>query len=363
MAGWIKTRIKLQEIMGLMKDQVALGHAMVKQGQLSQINLVVLRATSQKEHITEEETIKSVLEVGGGSRMRVSHCIRLIMDRLNKTHSWTVALKCLLLIHRCLHEGGFMFQDQLSSHPSCGGRNYLNLSKFKDTSSPFTWAVSAWIRWYARFIEQWIQTSRNVGAFLDSKEEDKSLHAEKLMSLASSQLVKDIISLDDFVREVSGWLAEDFVMDHALVKEGLRLAIVTTVKVYTELKLRFREVTERISTFARKEALELLHVCERLSKDTMMLTHLFETGEDLHGQHVSGQVVDTDYEMMKLKEALRLASLHNVSTSPEQACNNDGFSQPWKSMRWEKSTLLSLGSGDARRGKSLSDFNFYETLL
>lgn len=350
--------------MGLVKDQVSLGRAMAKQGQLSQINLVVLRATSHEEQIAEEETIKSVLEAGGGSRMRVSHCICVIMDRLNKTRSWIVALKCLLLIHRCLHEGGFMFQDQLSIHPSSGGRNYLNLSKFKDTSSPFTWAVSAWIRWYARYVEQWIQTSRKIGVFLDIKKEDKSLRAEKLMLLASSQLVKEIISLNDFLHEALGWQAEQLVMDHFIVKEGLRLVTVTTMKAYKELQLRFQEVTERIVTLARSEALELLHVCERLSQNSMTLTYLFEIGQDLQAQReyaISGRIVYTDNEMLKLKESLRLASLHNVtSTTPGQGLINHGFSQQWNSMRWEK---LSLGISDNRRGKSLSEFNFYETLL
>lgn len=366
MADWIKNRTKLQKIMGLLKDQVSLGRAIAKHGQFSQINQAVLRATNHEEHVTEEETLKSVLMIGGGSRMHVSHCTCMIMDRLNRTHSWIVALKCLIVIHRCLHEGGFMFQDQLSIQPASGGHNYLNLSKFKDTSSPFTWAVSAWIRWYARFIEQWIQTSRTMGAFLDKKIEDESLHAEKLVSLANGQLVKEIITLHDLLQEASGWEADKFVLDHILVKESLRLATLISLKAYQELKLRFREVLERVLTLGRSEALELLQVCEKLSMDSMVLTHLFKVGEDLHLQQncaVSGQAIFTDYELMKLKEALRLASIQNIPTAPGQSDGNNRLASPWRSMRWEKSSILGLGIEEARRGKSMSGFDFYEALL
>lgn len=349
--------------MGLVKDQVSLGRAMTKQGQLAQINIAVLRATSHDEQIAEEQTIRSSLEAGGGSRMRVSYCICVIMDRLNKTHTWVVALKCLLLIHRCLHEGGFMFQDQLSMHPSSGGRNYLNLSKFKDTSSPFTWAASAWVRWYAGYIEQWIQTSRNIGSFLDIKKEDKPSRVEKLMVLASSQLVTEIISLYDFLHEASGWQAEEFVMDHFIVKEGLRLVTVTTMNAYKELRLRFQEVSERIVTLACAEALDLLHVCERLSEDFMPLTYLFATGEDLQPQCERAnyaRILHTDYEILKLKESLKFASIHNMLvTTPGQLLTNYGFSQQWNSTRWEKSSLSII---DTRRGKSFSEFTFHEAL-
>ncbi|KAI5066663.1 hypothetical protein GOP47_0019287 [Adiantum capillus-veneris] len=358
MAGWIKKRIKLQEFMGLMKDQVSLGRAMAKAGQFSQIDLAVLRATGHEEHIVEEETVKAVLEVGGGSRMRVSHCIRFIMDRLNKTHSWIVALKCLLLIHKCLHEGGFMFQDQLSIHPSTGGHNYLNLSKFRDTSSAFTWATSAWVRWYARFIEQWIQTSRSMGTFLDLKKEDKSLHRERLMSLASSQLVKEMINLEELLHEGAGWEAEDFVMEHVLVKKAIGLITKTTGKAYRELKSQFEEVTERISTLVRPEALALLDVCERLSEDSMSLLQLFETGESICNDGASGHIVYTYFELQKLKETLRHASLHNLSASPQHTYLEQGHSQMWKSARWERIAISNLGIRDTRKGFSFSEFDF-----
>lgn len=364
MGGWIKTRIRLQEFMGLVKDQVSLGRALVKEGELSQISLAVLRATSHEEQIAEEGVIKAVLEAGGGSRMRVAHCVCAVMDRLNKTHNWIVALKCLLLIHRCLLEGGFMFQDQLSIHPSNGGRNYLNLSNFKDTSSSFTWAVSAWIRWYARYIEQCIQTSRNVEGFFYVKNKEKSVRPEKLMLLASTQLVKEIMSLDDFLHEASGWQAEEFVMNHFLVKGGLLLVSATAMKAYEELQLRFQEVTERIVTLARSEALELLQVCEQLSRDSMILTYLFKRGEDLQAQHeyvTRGKVVYTDYEMLKLKECLKSASIYNKSTSPGRALVNDCPSkQRWSSMRWD---IAGPGISTFKRGGSVSNFNFQESPL
>lgn len=344
MAEWIKRRTKLHMLMGLIKDQFSTGIVIAKHGHLTEIDLAVLRATSHEEQAIEEEAVRSVLEIGTGSRMRVSHCICVIMDRLNKTSSWVVALKCLIIIHRCLHEGGFMFRDQLSVHPAKGGHNYLNLSKFKDTSSAFTWVVSTWVRWYARLIEQWIQMARNMRSFLDLKMDYTSAHAEKILSLENRLLVKDINMLHDFLHEASAWQADEFVMSHVLVKEGLRLVIQMTLSVYQEMKFRLYEIQKRVATLERSEALSLLHVCEKLSTESMIFTHLFELVKDwpLQHDHVALEgIICTDYELMNLKQAFRLAASNNSTPSPEQLKFNGYLALTWRSSSWNNSSKAS----------------------
>ncbi|MCO5581946.1 hypothetical protein L7F22_035835 [Adiantum nelumboides] len=337
MAEWVKKRIKLQTLMGVVKDQLSTGRAIVSHSQLTQIDLTVLRTINHEEQAMQEEAVRSVLEIGSASRMRVAHCIQVIMERLNKTSSWVVAVKCLILIHRCLLEGGFMFRDLLSVHPAKGGHNYLNLSNFKDTSSPFTWSVSAWIRWYARFIEHWIQTARSTRSFPDNGLDFRLSSAEKLRSVSSSQLLRDTTALSDLLREVASWQADDYVVTHVLIKEGIKLVVAVTFSAYEEVKLRLYEAEKRIMALAPSEAFMFLQICETLSLDAMTFTHLFELIRDEPLQHeciaLEGALL-SDYDLMCLKQSFRLASCNNVLLSSQQLDVNGKFARPWRSGSW-----------------------------
>ncbi|KAM1473898.1 hypothetical protein ACFX13_030742 [Malus domestica] len=67
------------------------------------------------------------------------------MDHLQTTHHLVVALKCLIAIHHVIKYGSFILQDQLAVYPAADGRNYLNLSNFKDDSTPVAWELSSWV--------------------------------------------------------------------------------------------------------------------------------------------------------------------------------------------------------------------------
>ncbi|PKI47625.1 hypothetical protein CRG98_031976 [Punica granatum] len=62
-----------------------------------------------------------------------------------------VALKTLIVIHRILREGDPTFREELLNFSSRG--RILQLSNFKDDSSPIAWDCSAWVRTYAQFLE------------------------------------------------------------------------------------------------------------------------------------------------------------------------------------------------------------------
>ena len=141
MAEWIKKQLKLKKITNLLKDQVSLGLAMSKIKKFSQIEVAILKTINHEDKVPDEDCVQSLLLIGRSSRMHVAHCVSIIMDRLNKSQNWVVVIKCLIIIHRCVFEGGFMFQDQISIHPAQGGRNYLNLSRFRDSTSLFTWEI------------------------------------------------------------------------------------------------------------------------------------------------------------------------------------------------------------------------------
>ena len=155
---------KLKDLIGIIKDKASQGKAAV----LSQrATLSLLRATSHDSFTPPtSKHLSTLLTVGDGSRATASAAMDLLMDRLQSTQSSAVALKCLIAVHYVLKRGSFIMRDQLPYSGGGGGKNYLNLSKFRDRSSPVCWELSSWVRWYAKHVEQLLWASRIVGFFL-----------------------------------------------------------------------------------------------------------------------------------------------------------------------------------------------------
>ena len=199
-----------------------------------------------------------------------------------------------------------MFQDQISFHRELSsGRNRLNMSNFKDRDSALSWSASGWIRWYAGFVEKWIQTSRTLGLFFncDVVRSDRESDPH-IMALPTPHFVAQFMCLHEFLQEAS--MAMDSFVDHLLVKESLKLVMLVVGRAYEELRYRFKEIAARISMLTRSEAASLLQVCERLSSETMSLTHLFEVCSDVMDGNVRfKEILITDYELLNLKTHLK----------------------------------------------------------
>ena len=302
MAQWIK-----RHVVNRVQDQWSSAIAKSQHNQVSLALVPVLRATNHdQEKLPDEAAVMEIIVgIGSQSRVRISRCVQMMMGRLSKTHSWVVALKCLILIHRCLCEGGFMFQDQISFHREiCSGRNCLNMSNFKDKDSPLSWSASGWIRWYAGFVEKWIQTSRSLGLFFNCDVVREGRESDHIMTLPTANFVTEFMCLHEFLHEAS--MAMDSFVDHLLVKESLKLVMIVVGRAYEELQYRFKQIEPRISILTRSEAASLLQVCERLSSETMLLTHLFEVCSDVMESNVRfKEILITDYELLNLKSHLQ----------------------------------------------------------
>ncbi|KAI9076103.1 hypothetical protein K1719_041917 [Acacia pycnantha] len=71
---------------------------------------------------------------------------------------YEMALKTLTVIHRLLREADPTFREELLNF-SLRGR-ILQLSNFKDDSSPIAWDCSAWVQTYALFLEERLECFR-----------------------------------------------------------------------------------------------------------------------------------------------------------------------------------------------------------
>ncbi|KAF5175221.1 Clathrin coat assembly protein [Thalictrum thalictroides] len=144
----------LRKAIGALKDSTKVGLAKVN-SEYKDLDIAVVKATNHVERISKEKHIRTIFTAVTASRPRadVAYCIYALARRLSKTHNWAVALKTLIVIHRALREVDSTFREELINYTKSRG-HMLNLSHFKDDSSPIAWDYSAWVRVYALYLEE-----------------------------------------------------------------------------------------------------------------------------------------------------------------------------------------------------------------
>ncbi|KAK9097752.1 hypothetical protein Syun_024797 [Stephania yunnanensis] len=144
---------------GALKDSTMVGLAKVN-SEFKDLDIAVVKATNHNEYPPKERHVRKIFSATSVVRPRadVAYCIHALARRLSKTRNWIVALKTLIVIHRTLREGDPTFREELLNYSRRG--HILQISNFKDDSSPLAWDCSAWVRTYALFLEERLECFR-----------------------------------------------------------------------------------------------------------------------------------------------------------------------------------------------------------
>ncbi|KAI4299052.1 hypothetical protein L6164_032548 [Bauhinia variegata] len=143
----------IRKALGAMKDQTSIGLAKVGSStSLADLDVAIVKATRHDEYPAEEKYIREIQSLTCYSKAFISACVNTLTRRLNKTKSWTVALKTLILIQRLLSEGDPAYEEEIFFSTRRGTR-LLNMSDFSDTRSS-SWDFSAFVRTYALYLDE-----------------------------------------------------------------------------------------------------------------------------------------------------------------------------------------------------------------
>ncbi|KAK6923808.1 AP180 N-terminal homology (ANTH) domain [Dillenia turbinata] len=274
-----QSKHKLQDLIGAIKDKASQTKVILLSNRTTlSLHLSLLRATTH--HPTTPPPAKhidTILSFGHFSRATASATVDALMCRLHSTRSPVVALKCLLTFHFIIRRGTFILQDQLSIVPSSGGHNYLNLSDFRDNRSPTSWELSSWVRWYARYLEQLLSTSRVLGFFLCSSSSilDKDRGEDAVSSLLNNDLVKEVGSLVSLIEETRRIPESLHVNYNNLIFEIIGLVGDDYKSAVDEVSLRVNEFRERLSHLSYGDSVEFVCCMKRLEDCEERLTVLF----------------------------------------------------------------------------------------
>ncbi|KAJ9166525.1 hypothetical protein P3X46_021265 [Hevea brasiliensis] len=322
-------RKKLRILIGLLKDKTSIIKATLSTKRISKIKIAVIRATTHDASTPpSDKCIAAVLSLGQGSRPVTCTCIEVLMDRLHSTKNASVALKCLFIMHTIISRGSFILKDQLSVYPSFGGRNFLNLSMFRDESDPERWDLSSWVRWHAAIVEQNLTISRFLGHYLcSSLIATKNKGEEKrVLALLNRDLFDEMDVLVDFVEVVSEFPDSLHLLKNNLIYEIVRLVSEDYRSVQREISIRVMELGERIPSLSYSELTQLLGNLKRSEgcKERLYLLFANRNRNDALWKLV-GETRTKAVEMMKEKGETKLLKMGSDSSELTQIrFNSDG---------------------------------------
>ncbi|CAM6038272.1 unnamed protein product [Sphagnum compactum] len=176
---------QLRKALGAVKDQTSIALANVVSTRAPDLDVAIVKATSHDEAPVDDKYVQEILHLTSYSRGYVNACVAGLARRLRKTHNWIVALKTLMLVHRLMREGDSSFEQELKMAGRRGAR-MLNLSHFKDDTHSNSWDYSSFVRTYALFLDEKLDSSLSGRSFgdrsrfeEDNRQEDDSSQGKK----------------------------------------------------------------------------------------------------------------------------------------------------------------------------------------
>lgn len=312
-ARWLRGRTKLAAVLGLIKDQTAAGIARAS-GPFSHLHLAIVNATNHQESLPGENYVEEILAAGTGPRMQVSFCTSLLVKRLKKTQSWPVALKCLVILHRSIVDGGFLFQDLLTYSALREGNDYISFSRCKQAA--VDWEYCFYVRSYAKYLDERLRCAHALKTHLDHrwKSEVTERRAE---FMETEELLYQLEALQNLLHELYQCEPAGDIGENPVIQGTLVLVVMDSYKLVDEIRFRIKEMLERINTLPLSVSLAVLYNCKRADIQMQTLQTFLEHCKEfrlLADIPMPRKAMVTKLEIQKLTEAIQ--SLQKEPTTP-----------------------------------------------
>ncbi|KAL8549653.1 hypothetical protein ACS0TY_008484 [Phlomoides rotata] len=273
---------------GALKDQTKVGLAHVN-SDFKGVDVAIVKATNHVECPPKERHLRKILVATSAVRPRadVAYCIHALSRRLSKTHNWTVALKTLIVIHRTLREGDPTFREELLNFQQRG--RVLQLSNFKDDSSPIAWDCSAWVRTYALFLEERLECFRILKYDIEAERlprptpggpgQDKGY--SKTRDLDSEELLEQLPGLQQLLYRLIGCRPEGAAVGNYVIQYALALVLKESFKIYCAVNDGIINLVDKFFEMPRHEAIKALDIYKRAGQQANSLSDFYEVCKGL----------------------------------------------------------------------------------
>ncbi|KAK8486184.1 hypothetical protein V6N13_026107 [Hibiscus sabdariffa] len=218
----------------------------------------VIKATNHDEHDVGKRNAQIVFCWIRASPDNLCPFVRALAKRMEKTQSWVVAIKGLMLMHDLVHCKIAAVQKM--------GRLPFDFSSFSDGHSRLskTWGFNAFIRQYFAFLDQ-------RGIFLHDEEnktpEDSPLMVQQLLKLGKWQFLLDML-LEIRPRADN--------MKVPLIFEAMDCVVIEIFDVHNRICSEIAKVLSEVHSIDKLEAAMALEILQMATRQEQQLSRYFE---------------------------------------------------------------------------------------
>ncbi|CAN4113890.1 unnamed protein product [Withania somnifera] len=290
-----------------------------------EMEAAIIKATSHDEYAIDMKNVDRVYKWLRLSPSHLKSLVWLISLRMEKTRSWVVAIKGLMLMHG-------VYSSKIPAIQRIG-RLPFDLSNFKDAHmDPYKiWGINAFIRAYFTYLDQKstllfinLQERRNLQNLEDTNNNDNNNDNDVVVIEGQYSMIQDLVLVQKLQFLLDMLLEIRPLCDHALVHlvlEAMDCVMIEVFDVYSRICNGIARILLRIYSAGKVEATMAVRIVQKATIQGEELSLYFELCQSIGVRNAAEfpTIEQISYEDIKeLEEIINGVSEKDLKMTPHE---------------------------------------------